>query len=73
MGIEWTLNSEWLLFLAVALSGHAKTVKTTLQEQAIIYVMKTDVFCFFVNFKMIKKKMEGGDDFGTYTFSFTLN
>lgn len=46
-----------LLFLAVALSGHAKTVKTTLQEQAIIYVMKTDVFfvCFFY-FKIIKKK-----------------
>lgn len=51
-----------LLFLAVVLSGHAKTVKTRLQEHAIIHVMKTAVF----SFKMVKKKKgkkKGGGEF----------
>lgn len=51
-----------LLFLALVPSGHAKRVKTRLQEHAIIYVMKTEVMRFFsflfsfFYFKKVKKK-----------------
>lgn len=44
-----------LLFLALVPSGHAKRVKTRLQEHAIIYVMKTEVMRFFFSFFYFKK------------------
>lgn len=46
-----------LLFLALVPSGHAKRVKTRLQEHAIIYVMKTEVMHFFFLFQKGKKKI----------------